>query len=108
MRDIARQIAGPAGRNQACVDAFVLHCVPACGPLHRRAAQVGLRLGVTVMIGQNDIRGERFTVANARGLTASPAATTSAGYPPGYKVVERRDLRGQAEQPARLAGGRGE
>jgi hypothetical protein len=44
--------------------------VPACGPLHLRAAQVWLRLGVTVMIGQNDIRGERFTVANARGLTA--------------------------------------
>lgn len=32
--------------------------------------QIWRRLGVTVMIGQNDIAGERFTVANAQGLTS--------------------------------------
>ncbi len=31
-------------------------------------AQVWQRIGVTVMIGQNDIQGERFTVADAQGL----------------------------------------
>ena len=95
MRDIARQIAVPAGRNQACVDAFVLHCVPACGPLHLRAAPVWLRLGVTVMIGQNDIRGERFTVANARGLTAFAGRYHLGRVPPGLQGGgERREPAG--------------
>jgi cellulose synthase/poly-beta-1,6-N-acetylglucosamine synthase-like glycosyltransferase/chitodextrinase len=38
--------------------------------LHLRSQQIWQRLGATVMIGQNDITGERFTVADARGLTA--------------------------------------
>jgi chitinase len=35
-----------------------------------RSAQVWQRLGATVMIGQNDVRGENFTVGDATALTA--------------------------------------
>jgi chitinase len=38
--------------------------------LHLRSQQIWQRMGATVMIGQNNIAGERFTVADARGLTA--------------------------------------
>jgi chitinase len=38
--------------------------------LHLLPQQIWQRLGVTVMIGQNNIRGERFTIADAQGLTA--------------------------------------
>jgi cellulose synthase/poly-beta-1,6-N-acetylglucosamine synthase-like glycosyltransferase/chitodextrinase len=38
--------------------------------LHLRSAQIWQRLGATVMIGQNNVTGERFTVADARGLAA--------------------------------------
>jgi cellulose synthase/poly-beta-1,6-N-acetylglucosamine synthase-like glycosyltransferase/chitodextrinase len=38
--------------------------------LRLRSAQVWQRIGVTVMIGQNDVQGERFTVADAQGLTS--------------------------------------
>ena len=37
--------------------------------LHLRSRQIWQRLGVTVMIGQNNISGERLTVADAEGLT---------------------------------------
>ncbi|HEY1619045.1 MAG TPA: glycosyltransferase family 2 protein, partial [Streptosporangiaceae bacterium] len=37
--------------------------------LHLRSQQIWQRLGATVMIGQNNIKGERFTVADAQGLT---------------------------------------
>ena len=37
--------------------------------LQLRSAQVWQRIGATVMIGQNDVQGERFTVADAQGLT---------------------------------------
>jgi cellulose synthase/poly-beta-1,6-N-acetylglucosamine synthase-like glycosyltransferase/chitodextrinase len=36
--------------------------------LHLQPQQIWQRLGVTVMIGQNNIRGERFTIADAQGL----------------------------------------
>ena len=38
--------------------------------LQLRAAQIWQRIGVTVMIGQNDMQGERFTVPDAQGLTS--------------------------------------
>ena len=38
--------------------------------LSLRSQQIWQRLGATVMIGQNNIKGERFTVDDARGLTA--------------------------------------
>jgi chitinase len=38
--------------------------------VHLHAQQIWQRLGATVMIGQNNIKGERFTVADAHGLTA--------------------------------------
>ncbi|HEY1642523.1 MAG TPA: glycosyltransferase family 2 protein [Streptosporangiaceae bacterium] len=37
--------------------------------VHLHAQQTWQRMGATVMIGQNDIKGERFTVTDARGLT---------------------------------------
>lgn len=37
--------------------------------LHLRSGQIWQRLGATVMIGQNNIGGERLTVADAEGLT---------------------------------------
>lgn len=37
-------------------------------------SQIWQRLGATVMIGQNNISGERFTIADARGLTSFAAA----------------------------------
>jgi chitinase len=37
---------------------------------HPRSAQAWQQLGATVMVGQNDIRGENFTVNDALGLTA--------------------------------------
>jgi cellulose synthase/poly-beta-1,6-N-acetylglucosamine synthase-like glycosyltransferase/chitodextrinase len=37
--------------------------------LHLKSQQIWQRLGATVMIGQNNIKGERFTVADAQGLT---------------------------------------
>jgi cellulose synthase/poly-beta-1,6-N-acetylglucosamine synthase-like glycosyltransferase/chitodextrinase len=37
--------------------------------LHLRSQQIWQRMGATVMIGQNNIAGERFTVPDARGLT---------------------------------------
>jgi cellulose synthase/poly-beta-1,6-N-acetylglucosamine synthase-like glycosyltransferase len=73
--DFTHAPAGGSGllpQVQSALDAThnqLLTLFPRFG-LHLRAAQVWQRLGVTVMIGQNDIRGERFTVANARGLTA--------------------------------------
>jgi chitinase len=39
------------------------------------SAQTWQRIGVTVMIGQNDIAGERFTVADAQGLAAFATRT---------------------------------
>jgi chitinase len=39
-----------------------------------RSAQIWQRLGATVMIGQNSIRGENFTVADAQGLVRFAAA----------------------------------
>ena len=39
-----------------------------------RSTQIWQRLGVTVMIGQNDIQGENFTTADARGLVRFAAA----------------------------------
>jgi chitinase len=38
--------------------------------LHLHSEQIWQRLGATVMIGQNNVAGERFTVADARGLAA--------------------------------------
>jgi len=38
--------------------------------LRLHSQQIWQRLGVTVMIGQNDVRGERFTIADAGGLTS--------------------------------------
>jgi chitinase len=38
--------------------------------LQLRSAQVWQRIGVTVMIGQNNVQDERFTVADAQGLTS--------------------------------------
>ncbi len=38
------------------------------------SAQIWQRLGATMMIGQNNIRGENFTIADARGLTGFAAA----------------------------------
>ncbi len=39
-----------------------------------RSAQIWQRLGATVMIGQNNIQGENFTTADARGLSGFAAA----------------------------------
>jgi cellulose synthase/poly-beta-1,6-N-acetylglucosamine synthase-like glycosyltransferase/chitodextrinase len=39
-----------------------------------RSAQIWQRLGATVMIGQNDVQGENFTTADARGLVRFAAA----------------------------------
>ena len=39
-----------------------------------RPEQIWQRMGATVMIGQNDIRGENFTVANAQGLASFASA----------------------------------
>src|SRR6202012_6277800 len=36
--------------------------------------QIWQRMGATVMIGQNDVGGENFTVANAQGLTSFASA----------------------------------
>jgi cellulose synthase/poly-beta-1,6-N-acetylglucosamine synthase-like glycosyltransferase len=41
--------------------------------INLRPRQIWQRLGVTVMIGQNDIAGENFTVSDARALTAFAA-----------------------------------
>jgi chitinase len=38
--------------------------------IHLRSQQIWQRLGATVMIGQNDIQGENFTVADAQALAA--------------------------------------
>jgi cellulose synthase/poly-beta-1,6-N-acetylglucosamine synthase-like glycosyltransferase/chitodextrinase len=38
--------------------------------LHLLPQQIWQRMGATVMIGQNDVRGERFTIADAQGLAA--------------------------------------
>jgi len=46
--------------------------------IYLRPQQIWQRLGGTVMIGQNDIQGEKFTVADARGLV-SFAATSHLG-----------------------------
>ena len=43
--------------------------------IYLSAKQVWQRLGVTVMIGQNDIAGERFTVADAKGLRTFAQST---------------------------------
>jgi chitinase len=48
-------------------DAQLSSLLPRYG-IHLTAKQVWQRLGVTIMIGQNDIAGERFTVADAEGL----------------------------------------
>lgn len=48
-------------------DAQLADMLPRYG-IHLSAKQVWQQLGVTVMIGQNDIAGERFTVADAEGL----------------------------------------
>ena len=40
-----------------------------------RSQQIWQRLGATVMIGQNDIRGENFTVSDAQGLARYAAVT---------------------------------
>ena len=58
-----------------------------------RSQQIWQRLGATVMIGQNDIQGENFTVADAQSL-----AGFAAGEPPrpALHVVD------QPGQPVRL------
>jgi cellulose synthase/poly-beta-1,6-N-acetylglucosamine synthase-like glycosyltransferase len=43
--------------------------------IHLRAQQIWQRLGATVMIGQNDIQAENFTVPDARGLVSFAAAS---------------------------------
>jgi chitinase len=43
--------------------------------IHLRPQQIWQRLGVTVMIGQNDVQGERFTIGDARALAAFAAAS---------------------------------
>jgi len=42
--------------------------------IHLRSQQIWQRLGATVMIGQNDVRGENFTGSDARGLVSFAAA----------------------------------
>jgi len=42
--------------------------------IHLRAQQIWQRLGATVMIGQNDIQGENFTVSDARAVVGFAAA----------------------------------
>jgi cellulose synthase/poly-beta-1,6-N-acetylglucosamine synthase-like glycosyltransferase/chitodextrinase len=42
--------------------------------IHLRAQQIWQRLGATVMIGQNDIQGENFTVSDARAVASFAAA----------------------------------
>ncbi|WP_252783156.1 glycosyltransferase family 2 protein [Actinoallomurus rhizosphaericola] len=39
------------------------------------SSQVWARIGATVMIGQNDVQGQRFTVADAQGLTSFASST---------------------------------
>ena len=66
--------AGPGGRQHAARVESALQAthnqlvtlLPRYG-LQLTPAQVWQRIGVTVMIGQNDIQGERFTVADAQG-----------------------------------------
>jgi cellulose synthase/poly-beta-1,6-N-acetylglucosamine synthase-like glycosyltransferase len=43
--------------------------------IHLRSQQIWQRLGATVMIGQNDVQGENFTVPDAQGLTSFARAT---------------------------------
>ena len=43
--------------------------------IHLRSQQIWQRLGATVMIGQNNVQGENFTVADARGLARFASAT---------------------------------
>jgi chitodextrinase len=43
--------------------------------IHLSSQQIWQRLGATVMIGQNNIEGENFTVADARGLVSFAAAS---------------------------------
>lgn len=47
--------------------------------VHLHAQQIGQRMGATVMVGQNNIKGKRFTVTDARRLTPSRTASTWAG-----------------------------
>ena len=42
---------------------------PGARMLQLRSAEVWQRIGVTVMIGQNDTQGERFSITDAQGLT---------------------------------------
>ena len=59
---------------------------PAYG-IRLRSQQIWQRLGATVMIGQNDIQGENFTVADASRWPASPAGPISAGSPCGRSTA---------------------
>ncbi len=56
-------------RALTSTDAQLTRLLPRYG-IELRPAQVWRRLGVTVMIGQNDVQGEHFTTADASGLVA--------------------------------------
>ena len=61
--------------------------------IHLRAEQVWQRLGATAMIGQNDKRGENFTVSDARSL---------AGFAAQNHLGRRLHVVGQPGHPVRL------
>jgi len=71
---LAMDFANPAGNMLADVESSASAAEVQIAAEMRRygvietAAQVWQRMGVTVMIGQNDVAGERFSVADAKGL----------------------------------------
>lgn len=56
-------------RSLVATEGQLAHRLPQYG-IHLRPAQIWHRIGVTVMIGQNNVAGERFTTAGARGLVS--------------------------------------
>ena len=78
--------------------------------IHLRSQQIWQRMGAIVMIGQNNVGGENFTVSDAQGLVSfagndQPVAANTnpadapypqwsalGDYPSGYKVVENGEI----------------
>lgn len=63
-----RSLLGQAESALTASHAQLASLLPRYG-LHLQPQQIWQWLGATVMIGQNDVRAERFTIADARGLT---------------------------------------
>jgi chitinase len=70
---VTRDMLGATTRSLTAAHAQFASVTEAAG-LHLTDAALWARLGATVMIGRNDVEGEVFTLADARGLTRFAAA----------------------------------